>query len=503
MAITLTENQDVLDIAVGGPTELIALGGNDIIRLGAVSAQANYTVTVRGGSGDDTIEVFRDIFAPGEPADGIPKAIVFGDEGNDRLIVSTADLADEAHGGAGDDFIDTDGLGDGGDGDDIIFANEGFGGAGSDRVNGGYADGGDGDDVVNGGNGASGGAGSDEVTGYGIAITGGSGNDVLFNDENAEGEEGRDVFVGDLLSATNEGIYAVDFEPGVDRYATDVKLTVVDAFTGQAGEVLSGAADPDLRGAVDLDGDGAEDIFIIPGSSGTIQQSWLIHYAFGGGDEDETHAGTAADELLLGRDGDDTLNGGGGDDFVFGGFGDDVLSGGSGDDLLVGNAGADRLNGNSGDDELDGGDGNDTLSGSTGDDLAYGGAGADLLAGGAGDDRLMGDGGNDRLNGGDGNDWLAGGEGADFLTGGGGSDTFVFAPGDSGISTGTRDRISDFESGIDLIDLTAFAGASASITQGGTYDLLSVDQDGDGSADAVILVEVMGSAHLAMTDLLL
>ena len=104
---------------------------------------------------------------------------------------------------------------------------------------------------------------------------------------------------------------------------------------------------------------------------------------------------------------------------------------------------------------------------------------------------------------GSGSYFAGGGSGSDTLYGGAGADTFVFAAGDSGVALGTRDRISDFESGLDLIDLTAFAGASVSIAQGTSYDLLQIDQDGNGSVDSAILVEVVGSAHLLMSDLLM
>lgn len=76
-----------------------------------------------------------------------------------------------------------------------------------------------------------------------------------------------------------------------------------------------------------------------------------------------------------------------------------------------------------------------------------GGAGADTLAGGARDDHLDGGAGNDRLSGGPGNDRIVDGPGDDILTGGPGADTFVF------VADGLPDRVTDFEIGIDRIDL--------------------------------------------------
>ena len=58
--------------------------------------------------------------------------------------------------------------------------------------------------------------------------------------------------------------------------------------------------------------------------------------------------------------------------------------------------------------------------------------------------------GNDRIFGGQGNDTLNGGSGDDRLAGGPGNDVFVFGPGDG------ADTVTDFSSGTDKIDLTAF-----------------------------------------------
>lgn len=84
--------------------------------------------------------------------------------------------------------------------------------------------------------------------------------------------------------------------------------------------------------------------------------------------------------------------------------------------------------------------GDDTLFGMDGDDLIKGGLGNDLIYGGRGRDRLLGEWGDDFLFGGDGND---------VMTGGTGNDDFVFAT-HAGI-----DKISDFQTGFDLISFMA------------------------------------------------
>ncbi|MFL6837919.1 MAG: M10 family metallopeptidase C-terminal domain-containing protein, partial [Bradyrhizobium sp.] len=97
---------------------------------------------------------------------------------------------------------------------------------------------------------------------------------------------------------------------------------------------------------------------------------------------------------------------------------------------------------------------------------AIGGSGNDtLIANGAGC-TLSGGAGNDTLIGGAGNDGLVGGTGADSLTGGGGADTFIFALGDSLAASTQHDKIIDFTSGADHINLSAIDAISAT----GAYD---------------------------------
>ncbi len=116
----------------------------------------------------------------------------------------------------------------------------------------------------------------------------------------------------------------------------------------------------------------------------------------------------------------------------------EVVKTGAGDDVIYGNAARNLLAGGGGDDVLYGRTGNDRLKGNGGHDRLYGGKG---------DDWLLGGGGRDQLFGGDGNDHLDGGTGRDMLTGGAGADIFVFRA-NSGL-----DRVLDFETGIDFVDV--------------------------------------------------
>jgi Ca2+-binding RTX toxin-like protein len=167
----------------------------------------------------------------------------------------------------------------------------------------------------------------------------------------------------------------------------------------------------------------------------------------------------SSQDILVGGALNDSITAGNGFDFVDGGAGNDYVYGAAGNDILRGGAGNDSVYGGVGDDTLAGDGGNDYLSGGAGNDALHGGDGADFLSGDDGDDRLDGGAGADRL---------IGGSGFDILTGGGGADTFVFAFGESSATNGRHDRITDFTSGIDRIDLSAI---DAVINSTATVDL--------------------------------
>lgn len=210
---------------------------------------------------------------------------------------------------------------------------------------------------------------------------------------------------------------------------------------------------------------------------------------------DQFFGGDGADSFFLGA-GNDTADGGAGTDTVnytgiafsvvadlANGFGlaDGIdryssienMYGSSWSDTIKGNASANRLVGGGGDDKLMGRTGADFLLGGTGNDVLMGNDGTnaaettpavgldDRLYGEAGNDRLFGDAGNDFLSGGNdddilsgglGNDMLLGGLGNDVLTGGAGADTFIFQ---AMSEMPKADRITDFQQGLDKIDLSA------------------------------------------------
>jgi Ca2+-binding RTX toxin-like protein len=216
--------------------------------------------------------------------------------------------------------------------------------------------------------------------------------------------------------------------------------------------------------------------------------------------------GQGGNDTLFGKSGNDVLRGDAGNDRLDGGLGNDVLVGGAGNDTLIGGGGGDTAffaglfadysltasgtaatvqdlkPGVAGDDGTDtlsgvtklqfadrvvtlntaaGTTGNDVLNGNDSGihDVIGGGAGDDTLNGLSGNDVLRGDAGNDQLFGGAGNDRLTGGAGTDMLFGGEGADTFVLARGMN------LDVLTDFETGVDKLDLSAFGlGGMANLT---------------------------------------
>ena len=252
--------------------------------------------------------------------------------------------------------------------------------------------------------------------------------------------------------------------------------------------------------------------------------------------------------------GNDTIHGGTGDDFINGLSGNDRVHGRAGNDLLIGGAGNDIVFWDPGKDTINGGSGIDsvdysartagvTVVGATGtvtggvetdrfvlvevlkltnaadvvfgggdvvrvfaaggDDiihigatamLAFGGAGLDTILGGNGGDDILGGGLRDVLDGAGGGDSLTGGQGNDVITGGTGADHFIFGSADG------QDRITDFDDGVDLIDLSGL---------GLTFGSLAITSYGGGLGTriafgtAVIKLEGVLPADLGAADFIL
>jgi len=302
------------------------------------------------------------------------------------------------------------------------------------------------------------------------------------------------VFVeGDQTRITNHGTISA-----VDVAGAGVKIGSGGAGTGSGSVLLNyGTIDSVLFWGVDLSG-------LTDGTASAINYGTISGGAGGyrGSDGDNvlTNRGTIQGDVLLGL-GADRYTGTEGVTVgtVFGGDGDDILNGGSLEDTLNGGAQNDTLRGGAGDDVLLGDEGNDMLAGGLDDDTLNGGIGFDQLYGNAGDDTLSGDSNNDRLAGGAGDDILIGGSGADLLSGGAGADVFLFAVASHiGNAPNTRDRIADFQSGVDKIDLSSiqagqtFIGAAAFSSVAGQVrsagNVVQGDLNGDGAADYTLIV---------------
>jgi Ca2+-binding RTX toxin-like protein len=234
--------------------------------------------------------------------------------------------------------------------------------------------------------------------------------------------------------------------------------------------------------------------------------------------------GTALANILKGTSGDDVLYGLGGNDVLYGYAGNDSLIGGPGADRMYGGTGNDTYLVDSPYDEVieAAGQGIDTVRTSTSYALpsnvenlvttnGLGTASIDLLGndlanriyGNNGNNAIFGAGGADILIGGGGDDSLRGGTGSDRLTGGAGSDSFIFD------DAGSRDMVTDFQHGIDKIDLGwfwtemgqhfDFIGAAAFDHHSGqgrfANGILQVDFNGDAVADfsAAIAGEITAS----------
>lgn len=280
---------------------------------------------------------------------------------------------------------------------------------------------------------------------------------------------------------------------------------------GGGGDTLDGG-----RGADEMTGGAGDDRYVVDDAGDVIVE------VDGGGVADEAFATvdyTLADNVEIGRVFRTTqglsLTGNGLDNVLFGGAGDDTLAGGDGDDRYVVSAGDTVV-------EF-AGDGRDTVF--TGGDFTLADNVEALRAYGAGGGaglRLSGNAGANTIVGGSGADRIFGDGDIDLLFGGGGADMFVYTNvAESGRKS--YDRIGDFASGVDLIDLSgvqavlgadtdrdfAWIGSTAfSRTSGelrsyilGEDTLIEGDVSGDGRAD--FRIALTGEFNLSDADFIL
>jgi VCBS repeat-containing protein len=251
------------------------------------------------------------------------------------------------------------------------------------------------------------------------------------------------------------------------------------------------------------------------GTQGTYQASFID--AANGND---TVLGSTGADILLGGDGNDTLNGSGTDDVLRGGAGNDTLDGGAGVDLLDFSDATSGINltlvqsGSA--TSVDVGLGGDNYKNMEG---IVGTAFADTLNGSTSNDVLIGGAGNDIINGNAGNDRIEGGAGQDTMSGGLGADTFVFVDVSQSLPA-SKDVITDFEVGIDKIDLSqidasiptplydqpfGYGGNTTNVVahsvtwfQTGGNTIVQADTNGDSLAD--IQIQLNGLKTLTAAD---
>jgi Ca2+-binding RTX toxin-like protein len=196
----------------------------------------------------------------------------------------------------------------------------------------------------------------------------------------------------------------------------------------------------------------------------------------------------------------------------------DIIAGGAEDNYFQAAAGNDTVGGGAGDDTIASGDGQDSLSGGDGLDVVDFGAASgavfvnlveriesstgttlttiEAAIGSNFNDTLTGDGAANFLDGRAGNDTLDGGGGNDSLVGGAGADRILFDDSEG------YDAIFGFETGVDVIDATAYNSADPDyaprIFEFGS-DLVIEFQNGDN----LYLVGMSFETFNAETDLLL
>lgn len=267
--------------------------------------------------------------------------------------------------------------------------------------------------------------------------------------------------------------------------------------TGAGNDVIS---NPGIIGGSDDDlirsGDGSDTV------RGGIGDDTIIAWgsAADGADVIEGGAGTDSIEGGAGNDvlaaearsissseqGTDTIDGGTGGDLILGSAGDNLLIGGP-EDVDQ----ADRVYGRGGDDTLQGGAGNDLLSGDGGADSLMGGTGADTLMGGEGDDILSGGSLSDLIFGGDGMDFINGGTGSDRINTGAGADRVFHA--------GTVNHGSDWIQ--DFTDEDALVAVDSALATDFQINFANTAGAGDeGVEEAFVIYRPTGQIFWALVD---
>ncbi len=325
-------------------------------------------------------------------------------------------------------------------------------------------------------------AGNDVVTGW-SSVNGGDGDDTITapvaGGSELSGEGGNDILIG------GDGVAFLRGGTGNDRLQG-----------GASNDILRGDdGDDSLRGGAgndSLDGGAGFDTADYSDATSAVVVSLAARQASGGAGSDTLNGvegiiGSTFGDTLTGSATGDTLRGGQGLDLLTGGAGADIFVFAAGDSTGTAidsiadfQSGSDRIviegavsNGlslvrtNGGGTLVFAGHllATQTVIGVNGTIQAgdvFGANGEILpanMAGSDGSDVLIGSSLADTINGGAGDDFITGGGGRDVLTGGAGTDQFIYlAPG-----VDEYDRITDFQTGVDLINLNSILPLSIRI----------------------------------------
>lgn len=411
--------------------------------------------------------------------------------GNDHVVLANTLSAAAAHG------FDIDPVFDAGDGDDTVIGgdldDQVLGGAGNDTLMGGNGNdilqGEDGDDTIDGGNGDDllyGDAGNDTINGgAGIdIIDGGEGNDIIaggLGEDVIYGGAGADQFRYGALA--DGGDIIRDFEVGSDKIVLNGVLQGFDSSSNSYDFIrisdVAATANSAAHLLIEVFANGAWTAFLQLEGVTAAQFNWSDIVAngvtvqppvepvpptdlFDAGDNTVNFNNVSASSYIAGTQ----YNAGDGNDNV----------------TLANTQNSANAHGFGNGEAFDAG---------AGDDVVNGGALNDYVFGGAGNDTLNGNGGNDILLGDDGNDIISGGAGNDVLTGGAGADSFNFAAG-SGVDT-----ITDFEIGVDKINLSGVFSNYNAVNSGQFFRLVEVAANGAEPAYLRIEISINGDGNFS------
>jgi Ca2+-binding RTX toxin-like protein len=488
-----------------------AFGGNDLVRMSAVSGRAD------GGSGTDTL-VFATPAGHGVEASLLAGRATDLARNSAMLVAGFENLtgssnSDVLQGNAGANRID----GGGGALDLVSYA--GLASAVTVNLATGSASGGGGTDTLVNLDGAIGGQAADRLTGS-------AASDWL------EGRAGADTLPVRRLAADGADVMVEAIDAGIDTVRSDAHAVLAAniehlVLTGEdwshgTGNALANRIEGNLgnnwidggAGRDTLVGGRGNDTYVVEPGDSIVElagQGWDLVMASGSltlGDALEGLTLTGSDALngvgnalgnrLTGNAGANVLDGKAGADTMIGGLGDDIFvvdnvsdscvdSAGGGTDLIrcaashhrmgsyieslvltgtsgqsvVGNALGNRITSGSGSDTLDGGGGLDTLVGGAGDDLFIvgGGAAVALEAAGGGTDEV----------------WVMG---ASYVLGANIENIRVGPNAPTGASITGNALANHLTGSSDLDTLNGAAGADT-MDGGGNDDLYVVDHSGD------------------------